>query len=144
MAMKPFKLDNHAKIKPGFTVPEGYFETFEVSMMQQIAAQNSQTSAERVTKVISLRQNQKSWWYAAAAVLILALSIPAINTITATDQTDMAALDNYFAYAGLSDDQIVELLESEDIDNIKIDYQLEDAVIEDALQTGTIENYILD
>jgi hypothetical protein len=83
--------------------------------------------------------------YAAAAVLILALSIPAINTITkTTDQADTAALDNYFAYAGLSDDQIVELLETEDIEKIKIDYNLEDEAIENALLTGTIENYILD
>jgi hypothetical protein len=139
--MKPFKLDNHAKIKPGFTVPEGYFETFETTMMQQIPSGN----IKKPVKIIPLHRNRQSWLYAAAAVLILALSIPAINTITkTTDQADTAALDNYFAYAGLSDDQIVELLETEDIEKIKIDYNLEDEAIENALLTGTIENYILD
>jgi hypothetical protein len=134
--MKPFKLDNHEKIKPGFIVPENYFENFQATMMQQI---------QLGPKVIQLQQNRKSWWYAAAAVLILALSIPAINTFTTTNnQADIAALDSYFVDAGIPDDQIVELLETEDIDKIKIEYELEDAAIEDALQIGTIENYILD
>ena len=133
--MKPFKLDQHHKIKSGFTVPENYFENFHASLLQQI---------EPEPKVIRLTSNRNDW-YAAAAVFVMALTIPAINSITSNfGQTDVAALDNYFTYTDISDDQIVELLEKEDIDKIKIDFQLEDAAIEDALQTGNIENYILD
>lgn len=133
--MKLFKSDSQPKIKTGFTVPENYFENFRAGMLQQIHSE---------TKVISLRQNRESWWYAAAAVLILALSIPAINVFsTATGQTDIAMLDRYFADAELSEDQLIELLEAEDIDEISIDYGLDDAAIEDVLQTRPIENYIL-
>lgn len=132
--MKPFKLDQHPKIKSGFIVPDNYFENFQESLMQQIPSE---------PKVIQLK-SRKSWWYAAAAVIAMALSIPAINTITANSSTDVVALDAYFASTELSDDQIVELLETEDIEKIKIDFGLEDSAIEDALQTGTIENYIID
>lgn len=138
--MKPFKLDSHPKIKPGFTVPEGYFETFGAEMMQQIGLENKPTE----NKIIQLRPNRKSWWFAAAAVLVLALAIPAIDAVADENQSDTAALDDYFTNTRLSDDQIVELLDNEDIDKIKIDYQLEDEAIEDALHSGTIENYILD
>jgi len=133
--MKAFKLDEHPKIKPGFIVPENYFENFRAAMMQQMQPE---------PQLIPLHRKRLSWWYAAAAVLVMALSIPAINFFTSTNQPDTAALDNYFAYTDMSDDQIVELLETEDIDKIKIDYNLEDAAIEDALQSGVIENYILD
>ena len=133
--MKQFKIDEHPKINSGFIVPDNYFEDFQAVMMRQIQPEN---------KVIPLNNNRKFLWYAAAAVLVAALSIPAINTFTATNQPDTSALDNYFAYADVTDDQIVELLETEDIDKIKIEYNLDDAVIEDALQSGTIENYILD
>ena len=132
--MKPFKLEEHSKIKPGFTVPDGYFESFQLKMMQQIQPE---------TKVISLRRSRKIWWYAAAAIIAISLSIPAINTLSDTGKTDTAALDTYFANVDLPDDQIVELLETEDIAKIKIDYELDDATLEDALQTGNIETYIL-
>jgi len=133
--MKSFKLDQHPKIKPGFTVPDGYFENFQRTMLQQI---------EPETKVVPLYRNRKSWWYTAAAAVAVSLSIPAINTLTTKSQTDIVVLDRYFAETELSEEQIVELLETEDIAKIKVDYGLEDAVIEDALQTSPIENYILD
>lgn len=133
--MKPFKLDQQPKINPGFKIPDNYFEDFETAMMRQLQPQ---------TKVIALK-SKPYWWYASAAVLVVALSIPAFRALgSAKSQPDAAALENYFAYANIPEEQLVELLEKEDIEKIKIDYQLEDAAIEETLPANSIENYILD
>lgn len=133
--MKPFKLDQQPKIKPGFTIPDNYFEDFEAAMMQQLQPK---------PKVIALK-SKTYWWYAAAAVLAVSLSIPAVRVLASgKSQPDATALDNYFAYTNIPEEQLVELLEKEDIEKIKIDYRLEDAAIEEALPAAAIENYILD
>jgi hypothetical protein len=135
--MNEFRLDKHPKIKPGFKIPDGYFDSLSVKVMGQIS--------EPEVKVISI-SNRKSWLFAAAAVLVLSFAIPTINKLTvAKNQPDQAALENYLAYhTDITDDELVDLLENEDIEKIKIDYQLEDKEIEDALSSGSnIENYIL-
>lgn len=133
--MKPFKLDQQPKINTGFKIPDGYFEDFEASVMQQLQPQ---------PKVIKLK-SKPYWWYAAAAVLAVSLSIPAVRVLTSTkNQPDESALENYFAYTNIPEEQLVELLEKEDIEKIQIDYQLEDAAIEEALPAAAIENYIID
>lgn len=134
--MKEFKLDNHPKIKPGFIVPEKYFEDFSARVMAQIGMPEP--------KVVSLHKH--SWIYAAAAVLALALAIPGINMVASVkNRNETLALENYIAYAGISNEEIVELLETEDIEKIKIDYPIDEAQIEDALYSGPdAENYIID
>jgi hypothetical protein len=134
--MKEFKLDEHPKITTGFKVPEDYFDNFSARMMQQLA--------EPEVKVIPLSTNRKSWFFAAAAVLVLALTIPALNQFSATEnQPDQAQLENYLAYAQIPDEEIVALLEDEDIQNIDIDYSLEDNDIEEVLSSDkTLETYI--
>ncbi|HSN47919.1 MAG TPA: hypothetical protein VLR29_04080, partial [Flavobacterium sp.] len=66
--MKTFKLDTTPKIESGFKTPENYFDTFSAKVMQQIPNQEP--------KIISLFSKNKSWIYAAAAVLVLALTLP--------------------------------------------------------------------
>jgi len=132
--MKAFKLDEHPKINTGFKVPDGYFDGFTDHMLMQLNDE---------PKVLQLHR-RKTWIFAAAAILVLSMTIPIINKVVETDQPDEAAIENYLAYhATIADEDIVELLEKEDISNIKIDYRLEDTSIEEALPTD-IENYILD
>jgi hypothetical protein len=135
--MKEFKLDEHPKVTPGFKVPEDYFDNFSARMMQQLSQE---------VKVIPLSSNRKSWFFAAAAVLVLALTIPALNQFSKTEnEPDQAQLESYLAYAQIPDEEIVTLLEDEDIQNMDIDYSLEDNDIEEMLSSGTtIENYIID
>lgn len=134
--MKEFKLDNHPKIKPGFTVPEDYFDHFPAQVMSQIEMPEP--------KVISLQNHKNSWVYVAAAVLVLSLSLPIINQVAKKQQPNQLEIENYLAYQDdISEDYLVSLLETEDISNIKIDYNLEDKSIEDALPAD-IENYITD
>jgi hypothetical protein len=134
--MKNFNADSEPRISSGFKVPEGYFEDFSSRVMDRLS--------ERGPKVIQIRSNRR-WLYVAAAILVLALSLPLLNRITSNSTvTDQAAVENYIAlHSYISDEDIVELLESEDISKIHIEYQLEDKTVEDILTSGNnLENII--
>ncbi|RZJ31122.1 MAG: hypothetical protein EOO48_03030 [Flavobacterium sp.] len=131
--MKEFKLDEHQK-RQEFQTPEGYFDTFPELMMQKLQAE---------PRVIPLYKRRNTWIFAAAAVLVLSLALPAINEMNANQQPDQSQIENYLANQDLSQDDIVSLLDEEQIKNIQIDYNLEDTSIEAALPSD-IENYISD
>ena len=136
--MKDFKLDNEPKITSGFITPDGYFDTFPDKVLEQLPKQEP--------KVISIF-SRKTWYFAAAAVLILMLSIPLYNNYsTQQEEIDSATLENYIAYQStISEEQIVDLLEQEDLDKMKLDFNIDDAAIEDALNTNSnLEQYIID
>ena len=136
--MKTFKLDNKPKIKSGFTVPENYFEDFSIKMMQQLPVQES--------KVISIFSRRTTWMYAAAAVLVFALSIPIYQTVTTpSSEIDANTLENYIAYqTNVSGADLVNLLEEEDIQEMSIDLNIEDTAIENELSTNNnLEQYLI-
>lgn len=132
--MKTFKLDQHTKTT-GFKVPENYFEALTDKVMSQLP--------ERGIKVIPLYKRKRTWLYAAAAVLVLALMVPLANRFR-TVAPDTETLENYLAYhTDIPDEQLVDLLESEDIEKIEIDYRLEDAAVEDVLSANSnLEHYL--
>ena len=137
--MNNFKLDNEPKIETGFKTPDHYFDDFSAKVLQQLP--------ENEPKVISIFAKRKTWLFAVAAVLILALSIPIMNTFE-TQQTvlDKTTLENYLTnHAAISDDDLVDLLDEDDIQKIKMDYKIEDKAIEDLLSTNSdLEQYIID
>ena len=61
--MNHFKLDEDDRIKPGFRVPDGYFESFTDKVMQQLPRQE--------TRVIPLYRRRPVWLSAAAAFIVL-------------------------------------------------------------------------
>lgn len=137
--MKEFKLDNETKITSGFTTPDGYFETFSEKILAQLPKQE--------TKVISFFGSRKTWYYSVAAILILMLSLPIYTKYaTNTVEIDSTTLENYISYQStISQDEIVNLLEPEDLDKIKLDLNLDDKAIEDALKSNTnLEEYLID
>lgn len=136
--MKPFKLDNQEKISSGFKVPDGYFENFSAGLLAAIEKPE--------VKVIPLPKRGMTWMYAAAAVLILALAIPSLNVLFKPSQPDSEILENYIAYyTDISNEELVNLLEPEDIDKIIINYKIEDQALEEALAlTSDLENYIIE
>jgi hypothetical protein len=69
--MKNFKLDNQPKITSGFTTPDDYFDTFSEKILAKLPKQEP--------KVISVFNYKKTWFFAAAAVLVIWLSIPIYN-----------------------------------------------------------------
>jgi len=136
--MKTFKLDNDPKIETGFTVPENYFENFSVKMMQQLPVNEP--------KVISVFARKKTWIYAAAAILVLALSLPIYNNyFSHSSEIDEVTLENYITYQStVSATDLVNLLDEQDIQKISIDLDIEDITIENELsQNKNLEHYLL-
>lgn len=137
--MKNFNLGNEPKITSGFTTPDGYFDTFSEKVLAQLPKQES--------KVISIFSSKKVWYFAAAAILILMLSIPLFTKYsTQQEEIDTATLENYIAYqSNISEEEIVNLLEQDDLDKMKLDFNIDDATIEDALKSNSnLEQYLID
>ena len=137
--MKDFKLDNEPKIASGLKTPDGYFDAFSERMMAQLPKSQP--------KVIPLYKSKKTWYYAAAAVLALSLSIPVYNNYR-SDQAaiDSAALEHYIAYnSTITQEEIVDLMNQEDLDKMKIELNVDDAALEDAVRNNiNFEEYLID
>ena len=137
--MKNFNLGNEPKITSGFTTPDGYFDTFSEKVLAQLPKQE--------TKVISIFSSKKVWYFAVAAILILMLSIPLFTKYsTQQEEIDSATLENYISYqSNISEEEIVNLLEQDDLDKMKLDFNIDDATIEDALKSNSnLEQYLID
>ena len=84
--------------------------------------------------------------YAAAAILIFGLSIPIYNQFNSpTSEIDDVTLENYIAYqSSISDTDLVNLLDEEDIQKMSIDLDIEDKTIENELtENKNLEYYLL-
>lgn len=137
--MNDFKLDNGPRISSGFTTPEGYFDTFSDKVLAQLPKQEP--------KVISIFSAQKIGYYAVAAVVVILMSIPLYIRYSANNQeVDDATLENYLAYnSTISEDEIVDLLNQEDLDKMKMEIHLDDAAIEETLKSNAnLEEYLID
>ena len=134
--MKDFKLDNESKIKTGFKIPENYFEQFSENVMTKLPNQE--------LEVISLWDRNKKWIYGAAAVIVLSLAIPLANQLQNNSQEETLEIENYLAYhTSLTNDDIIELLDEEDIAKIEINNTIDKQTIEEELTENLdIENYI--
>lgn len=135
--MNNFKLDTNKKITSGFKIPEDYFETFSEKVLHQLPSEEP--------KVISFYAKYSRIFYAAAAIIVLALSIPIANQLqNNSDEMASNEIENYLTqHSTISDDEIVNLLDTEDIENIKIDNKIENEVLEDVLLNNSqIEDYI--
>jgi hypothetical protein len=137
--MKTFKLDNDPKMKSGFKIPENYFDTFPAKVMQQLP--------KKEPKTISLFSKRKTWIYAAVAVLVFALTIPIVytNFYSPMPAIDEATLENYISYnTSISDTDLVNFLDKEDIQKINIDLNLEVTTLENELtENNNLEYYLL-
>ena len=136
--MKTFKLENEPKIKSGFKTPENYFDAFSVKVMQQLPKEKPKT--------ISIFSKRKPWIYAAAAVLVLALTIPIYNHFYSLSlEIDDTTMENYITYqSSVSDTDLVNFLDEKDIQKMSIDLNIEDKTIENELtKNKNLEYYLL-
>ena len=135
--MKDFKLDQHPRIDSGFKVPDGYFEDFSSRMKQNLPSASP--------KVIRL-DSRRHAWLAAAAALVVGLTIPALDRLvgTVSDTEKASATESYLAYqSGLTTDDIAEAMTMEDVQSIQIPFDVDPTQLEEAVsQTNNIENYI--
>lgn len=138
--MKTFKLENEPKIEPGFKTPDHYFENFSIKMMEQLPVSEP--------KVISIFQKRKLLiMLSTAAVLVFALLIPILSpTESNTKELDTVAIENYITYqSNVNQYDLINGLETEDIEKINSSIVLEDETIEDHLSTNSnLENLILE
>jgi hypothetical protein len=135
--MKDFKLDTNEKITSGFKIPDNYFDDFSEKVMQRLPKEEP--------KVISFYARNKRWIYSAAAVLVLALSVPIVYQMQNKEaEMTSSEVENYLVNnTTLSDDDIVNLLEQEDIDKLKEEAPIEKEALEEALSNNPeIEQYI--
>ncbi|HWR94344.1 MAG TPA: hypothetical protein VN192_03995 [Flavobacterium sp.] len=136
--MKTFNLDNEPKIETGFKVPENYFEDFSANFIQQLPENNP--------KIISIYTKKKTWMYAAAAVIVLALSLPIYyNYFSNSSEIDEETLENYITYQStVSDTDLVNLLDEQDIQKMNIELDIEDVIIEEELsKNNNLEQYLI-
>lgn len=135
--MKTFKLENEPKIESGFSTPEYYFENFSERMMQQLP--------EEKPKVISFFQKRKRTLMMAAAVLVIALLIPQINrSLRASKELDATTIENYLSYqSSMNQYDLINALDTEDINNMQATVVLEDKTIEDILATNANLEHLL-
>jgi len=136
--MKTFNLDTEPKIQSGFTTPENYFDNFSEKIMQQLP--------KNEPKIIPIFARRKTWLYSAAAILILALTIPMYLTfISHSSEIDDKTIENYITYhSTVSDTDLVNLLEEEDIDKMSSEMNIEDGTIEDELLGNkNLEQYLI-
>lgn len=136
MDMNDFKLDTNPKMKSGFKIPEDYFDTFSSRLMENMPKE---------PKVISFYDRNKSWIYSAAAILVLAFTIPVMNQFsTNSDVVSNVEVENYLAnHSTITDDDIVNLLDKEDIDKIALKTPISNLTTDDMMsQNIDIESYL--
>jgi hypothetical protein len=134
--MNDFKLNTNPKIASGFTTPENYFDDFSERLMGKLPIQEP--------KVISFYARNRNWIYSAAAILVIAFTIPVINLSQANSEVAYnAEVENYITtHSTITDDDIVNLLDYEDIAKLKSETTI-DLTQEDILsENPDIENYI--
>lgn len=120
MNMKNFNLENEPKIEAGFTIPENYFNDFSEKVMQQLPSEKP--------KVISLYQSNKNWFLTAAAILIVSFTIPTFYLLqNNSNELNTSELESYILdHSTVSQDDIVDLLDENDLKEMNVDYNLED------------------
>ena len=128
--MNDFKLDTHPKITSEFIIPDNYFETLQANIQSKLAADTA--------KIISLKSrllNNKTWFISAAAAVVISISsLLYVNYQNQNHQNYTAELENYITnHPNYSDDEIVNLLETDQIANIKFNSELNKTVIENQL-----------
>lgn len=137
--MNKFSFDTHPKIKSGFTTPPDYFEELPRQILEKI--KENPTSE---TKVFSLHRII----YAAAAILILALSLPFFmqNSTNSLEQIDTKTLENYLSYqSNVSQYDLINLIDVSELDAIHYDLAVENQEIEELLISNpNFENYIIE
>jgi len=140
--MKTFKLDNEPKIKPGFKIPEDYFENFSSQLIQNLAKEE----IEKETKVISIFRKRKTILLAIAAVLVLGLMIPILyTTATKNSELDSTTIENYLTEeSNINQYDLISEIEPESSNSIN-SKEIEDIALEDILITNpNIENLVIE
>lgn len=140
MYMKQFDIEHKEKLKPGFKIPDNYFEQFEAKIMEQILQ-------EKETKVVSLFYKKQIWISTIAAIFLLAIAIPVYFNMVNESNLDASTIENYLAQqqnVGIT--ELSKHLTDEDIIALEKTLSLNDAnsdAVEDYLsESENLDYYI--
>lgn len=136
--MKNFKLENESKITSGFNVPENYFDTFESKINAKLNTPEP--------KVVSIFSKQKTWIYTIAASLVVMISIPFVNHFLEKNNSEnQLSVEDYIAYnTSITEDDLVDAMEQEDVEQMKVEYNIQDEAIEETLiKNNDLEDYLI-
>ena len=137
--MEQINLENNSKITTGFKVPDNYFKNFSERLMLNIP--------EKEIKRISIFKKTNTWVYAAAAVLVLGISLSTLTKYnTNLNALKTAELEDYTANnTTINDNDIADLLSENDIKKLNIDFKIENNTIEyELINNENLEQYLLD
>lgn len=139
--MKEFKLENSDKIKTGFTTPENYFDNFSEQLTQRLNIP--------APKVIPFYKKRTTAYMLVAAIFVIALMIPILNTssaVTTNQELDETSLENYLSYqTNVNQYDLINVLDDSDINQISSPIALEDKTIEDMLvDNANLEHLIIE
>jgi hypothetical protein len=136
MDMKNFTIETEPKIETGFKIPENYFDDFSERLFEKLPKSEP--------KVISIFAKRKTWMYAAAAVLVLGISIPVSNYFLKSNEIDELSMENYMVgNSNITDTDLANLLDEEDLKNINLELKTDDESIENELiKNQNIEQYL--
>jgi hypothetical protein len=120
---------NTTKIKSGFEVPDPYFKNLEARVLERIPAQE--------TKVVSLFHRKQLWISTIAAVLLLAIAIPAYFNSAKTVTLENATIENYLVdQTSFTTFDIIDNLNDNDIKELENALAISD--------NNSVESYLLD
>lgn len=135
--MKNFKLDQHPKIKDGFTVPDAYFEQLSQKVLDK---------AKREPQVITLKSHRTRYWsYAAAAAVVLTLGSGFFRMLQQTNRAqERQNIENYLAFQFTTEENLVQLLDADDLHELESDAAPDAQILEDNLiHNPNLENYLI-
>jgi hypothetical protein len=131
--MKPLDFKNNDQPYSGFKIPGGYFEAFEIKMMQQIFAKDTASK----NKVLSLFHKKYIVMSGIAAVFIVALAIPLYFTQTQKTSLESSTIEQYLTQQqNISTTEIIPHLSDEDI------LKLTSSLGISSTESNDIENYL--
>lgn len=138
--MKEFKLENSAKIETGFKTPDNYFENFSDKLLLELP--------HNEPKVIPFFKRRNSFLMLVAAVFIITLMIPILNTtqVNTVSELDETTLENYLSYqTNVNQYDLINVLDADDINKIDTPVILEEKTIEDILvDNANLEHFIIE
>lgn len=133
--MKDFNLEKKKQIESGFKVPDGYFDSFSEKVMTQISSE----SLKEDTKVVSLFDRNKKWILSIAATFVVMFSAGYYFYNENKIETETTEIENFIVdQSGITDEEIVMLLDQNDINKITVDYNLDHNSIE-SLDVETLD-----
>lgn len=85
--MKDFKLDTQPKIKPVFEASDTYLDQLQKQVVSSIQQEKNKKAAFRIS-------TRGIWRYAAAAVVVIAASIPIVNKSLVTTEPTSSEIEH--------------------------------------------------